>query len=180
MTGKIKILVIDDDKTLCENFRDILEEDGYEVLTAQTKFSALKIIAKTYVDLILVDIRLPDGNGLEVIKMAKEKIPYVKPIVITAYATLENAVEAIKTGIYGYILKPFEIDEVKKTVKDALKRFIPEVEIFRGQVRTWQDTIAIIAENNESFRSWLSKSKDKYNGKYIKVVLISQKKEPKV
>lgn len=176
MAGKIKILVVDDDKTLCENFRDILIEDGYEVLIAQTKSSALKIIAKTSVDLILVDIRLPDGDGLEVIKMAKKRIPHVKSVVITAYGSLENAVEAIKAGIYGYILKPFEIDEARKTIKEVLKRYIPEVEIFRGQVRTWQKTIAIIAENNESFHSWLKKYQDKYNGKYIKVVLMSQKK----
>ncbi|MCK5306011.1 MAG: response regulator [Candidatus Omnitrophica bacterium] len=179
MLKKTIILVVDDDKVLCRSFKDVLELDGYKVITAETRVLALKAVGKTPPDVILVDIRLPDGDGLDLIKEIKQIIPDVLPIIITGYGSLESAIEAIKTGIYGYILKPFDVEAVKKIIKKAIEKIVPEIEIFRGRVKTWEKEVAVIADDNECLHSWLNKRKEKYKGKCVKVVLITKKDEPK-
>jgi DNA-binding NtrC family response regulator len=118
---KPNILIVDDDEVMCHTLSDVLKKMSYEVTSVQTGRNTLDTLQERIYDLILLDIRLPDMNGLEVLKQIREidSGPFV--IVMTAYADVQTAVKAMKTGAYDYINKPFEIDELKIVIKKALE-----------------------------------------------------------
>jgi DNA-binding NtrC family response regulator len=118
---KPHILIVDDDEIMCRTLADVLKKMSYEVTFVQTGKDTLDALWERVYDLIVLDIRLPDMNGLEVLKQIREidSDPFV--IVMTAYADVETAVKAMKTGAHDYINKPFEIDELKIVIKKALE-----------------------------------------------------------
>jgi len=115
------ILVIDDE----ENIRDFLSHSfqvkGYEVYTSESGERGLEIVRSGGIDLVILDIRLPDMSGMEVLKKIMAHNPEALVIMITAYGEIKNAVEAMKLGAYDYIPKPFEFAEIEMTVAKALK-----------------------------------------------------------
>ena len=121
MEIKPNILIVDDDEVMCRTLSDILEKMSYEVTAVQTGEDALYPLQEGIFDLILLDIKLPDMNGLSVLKKIRkiDSDPFV--IMMTAYADVKTAVAAIKAGAYDYINKPFEIEELKLTIKKALE-----------------------------------------------------------
>jgi DNA-binding NtrC family response regulator len=114
------ILVVDDEALVRWSLKERLTGDGYEVLEAATAASALEQ-AGDGVDLLLLDFRLPDSDGLAVLKRVKELYPDTLVILMTAYSTIDNAVEAMKLGAFHYINKPFNVDEVALLVEKALE-----------------------------------------------------------
>ena len=114
------VLVVDDEALVRWSLKERLARDGYEVLEAATAAAALEQAGEE-VDLILLDFRLPDSDGLAVLKRVKELYPDTLVILMTAYSTIENAVEAIKLGAFHYINKPFNVDEVMLLVEKALE-----------------------------------------------------------
>jgi two-component system response regulator AtoC len=116
-----KILIVDDEPFICENLTRILEEERYHTLVAQSGQRALECLREEAVDLVFLDLNLPDVSGLEVLKQIKEWVPELLVIVITGYASVESAVEALKIGAYDYIKKPFKADVIKLIVKLALE-----------------------------------------------------------
>jgi DNA-binding NtrC family response regulator len=118
---KSNILIVDDDEVMCRTLSDVLKKMSYEVTSVQTGKDTLYTLQERAYDLILLDVRLPDVNGLEVLRQIRgiDSDPFV--IVMTAYADVETAVTAMKTGAYDYINKPFEIDELKIVIKKALE-----------------------------------------------------------
>ena len=137
MEIKPNILIIDDDEVMCHTLADIMKKMSYEVTSVQTGKDALLPLQEKFFDLILLDIRLPDMNGLDVLKNIKEidSDPFV--VVMTAYADVQTAVTAMKEGAYDYINKPFDIDELKLTIRNALatKELKGEVLRLRSQQR---------------------------------------------
>jgi two-component system response regulator AtoC len=123
MTVEIKpnILIVDDDEVMCRTLSDVLEKMSYKVTTVQTGEDALYPLQEGIFDLILLDIKLPDMNGLSVLKKIRkiDSDPFV--VMMTAYADVKTAVAAMKAGAYDYINKPFEIEELKLTIKKALE-----------------------------------------------------------
>jgi DNA-binding NtrC family response regulator len=110
------ILVIDDEEIVRKSLASWLEEDGYEVDTAPDGPSGLaKLRAKSYLAL-LVDLKMPGMDGLEVLAKAREMQPEVPCIIMTAYATVDTAVQAMKHGAYDYLVKPFELEELSLMV----------------------------------------------------------------
>ena len=117
----INILIVDDDKSMREFLELILKRERYNVTCAKDGADALLLLKESFFDLILTDLMMPAINGLELLKKAKELHPDVKIIMITAFGTIETAIEAIKLGAYDYITKPFNIDDLRLRIRRALE-----------------------------------------------------------
>jgi len=116
-----QILVMEDESSVAQGLRMVLREEGYGVDLAMTGQSALDTLSHKGFDLLVADLRLPDMDGMEVIKRVKGERPETGVIVITGYASIPSAVEAMKTGVADYLPKPFTDDEFKAAVKEAMK-----------------------------------------------------------
>jgi two-component system response regulator PilR (NtrC family) len=120
--AKARILVVDDEKSMRDLLSITLGKEGYEVLTAAGGEPAIEILHRDSVDAVITDLRMPKVDGLQVLRAAKEISPDTAVIMITAVASTESAVEAMKLGAYDYITKPFKLDEVNLIVRNALER----------------------------------------------------------
>ena len=117
-----RLLIVEDEDTLCESLQRVFIRDGYDVDIAGSAESAFTLLdAKSY-DLIITDIILPGISGIELLAKYRKQNPSQKVIVITAYASLVTAVEAIKAGACDFIIKPLMHDEMKKVVRNALDK----------------------------------------------------------
>ncbi|MFO7987629.1 MAG: sigma-54 dependent transcriptional regulator [Desulfatiglandaceae bacterium] len=114
------ILIIDDDDQLRKSFEKLLIEEGYAVKSAPSGETGLKQIKESIPDLVILDMRLPGMNGLEVFQAIHEIEPKLPVIIMTAYGTTETAIEATKMGAFDYLLKPFDIPEMLGVVEQAL------------------------------------------------------------
>jgi DNA-binding NtrC family response regulator len=117
-----RILVIDDELTVCMSCDKILSEDGYTVTSAQGGYNGLERARKENFDLALVDLKMPDINGMEVVETLKREHPNMAVIIMTGYSTVASAVTGIKLGAADYIPKPFTPDEMSVAVKKALQQ----------------------------------------------------------
>jgi len=113
-------LIVDDDDQLRTSFERLLTEEGYEVRTAPSGEMGLKVFEEVPLDLVILDMRLPGMNGLEVFQKIHASEPKLPVIIMTAYGTTDTAIEATKHGAFDYILKPFDIPEMLKVIRQAL------------------------------------------------------------
>ena len=118
----IRVLVVDDEQSMRDLLTIMLRQAGYDVSVADGGEAAIERLKAESFDLILTDLRMRKVDGLAVLKAAKEHAPRTVVLVVTAYASTETAVEAMKLGAYDYITKPFKLDELKVTVANALER----------------------------------------------------------
>jgi len=127
------ILVVDDEQLIRWSLKDRLSEQGYRVIEADSVASAIAR-SEEGVDLVLLDYKLPDGDGLQVLKILKERDPDVLVILLTAFSSIETAVEAMKQGAYHFANKPFNVDEIALLVDKALEttRLRREVKTLRA------------------------------------------------
>jgi len=119
---KDKILVADDEKSMREFLDIMLKKEGYRVTLASNGEEVIRLIEKDIFDLALVDLRMPKQDGLSVLRRIKTVSPETIVIVITAYASADTAIKAMKEGAYDYITKPFKIDEMKLVIQNALEK----------------------------------------------------------
>jgi DNA-binding NtrC family response regulator len=117
-----RILIIEDEDTLCESLQRVFRREGYEADIADSAETAFRILENNTYDLIITDIILPGISGIELIARYKEKNPDQKVIIMTAYASLQTAVESLRVGASDFIVKPVMHDELKRMVKKALGR----------------------------------------------------------
>jgi len=115
------LLIVDDDKTICEELSSFLMEVGYKVFCANSKKDAQSSLKSKKIDMALLDIKLPDGSGLDLIGDIKESNKDAYTIVITASGSLSSAVEAFRNKVYDYILKPFDFDDLLNLIEEAFE-----------------------------------------------------------
>jgi DNA-binding NtrC family response regulator len=119
-TPKQIILVVEDEDVARKNLEHILKKEGYGVVSVNSGAKALEAMRKGAFDLVLTDLKMEGVDGMGVLKMSRELQPHTEVVMVTGYATVNSAVEAMKEGAYHYIAKPYKIDEVRKIVKEAL------------------------------------------------------------
>ena len=125
--GKVKggvrmkpVLIVDDEAIMRESLRDWLTDKGYQVETAEEGEEALKTIAEQDFGIVILDLRLPGKDGIEVLREAKEKRPQLKGVIITAYPSVETSKEAAREGAVDYLPKPFALNDLEKSIREAL------------------------------------------------------------
>jgi len=117
-----RILVVDDERSMRELLSIVLKRDGYDVLLADSGAAAVALIETEPVDLLISDIKMPDMSGVDVLRAAKRVDPDLVGIIITAFASTDTAVEALRLGAYDYISKPFDVEALKAKVRNAVER----------------------------------------------------------
>ncbi len=118
----LRILLVDDYIPSRNVLEEFLEDDEFVISTAENGLEAIHALKNNPFDLIITDLKMPGATGIEVLKMAGEVNPDVQVIIITGYASLETAIEAVKTGAYDYITRPFKLDEMKVVVENACEK----------------------------------------------------------
>lgn len=118
----IKILIVDDEQIVRDSLTHWFEEDGYQVSSASDAFDVLKDLRPNKYDIMLVDIKMPNMSGLELLEKVKEIDPDCIVIIITAYASVPSAVQALKNGAFDYVTKPIDPDELSHLIKNAVKQ----------------------------------------------------------
>lgn len=116
-----RLVLVEDEETLRESLKRVFLREGYEIIAAGSAEDALQVIEKNSPDLVITDILLPGMTGIELMKRCREIYPEQPVIVMTAYASLETAVEALRAGAYDYVVKPVMHEEIKRIVKNALR-----------------------------------------------------------
>ncbi len=116
------ILLVEDDRNVLLSYQEILKPSGYEVVTADSGEAAERILRTSSIDVMFTDLKMPKMGGLEVLRIAKQVDPETIVILITAYPTVDTAVEAMKFGACDYLIKPFSVEQLRAVVKDALEK----------------------------------------------------------
>jgi len=117
------ILVVDDEPNIRRVLEAVLAKDGHTVLTGENGRKGLELLkSNPQIDVLITDLIMPDINGIELLSAAKEMDPNISVVMITAHGTIQSAVEAMKLGAFDYICKPFDLDEIKPLVRNALER----------------------------------------------------------
>ncbi len=143
-----RLLIVEDEETLCDSLKRVLSKEGYTVDTAGSAESAIEMLDAAVYDLIITDIILPGITGIELLKKIKERLPEQIVIITTAYASLETAVEALRTGAYDYVVKPVMHEEIKQIVKNALTQMALQAENtrLRKEIETLKAKLERVSE----------------------------------
>jgi len=117
------LLIVDDEKNYLFVLEDLLSEEGYEVITTEGGEEALKLLDGHDLDLIITDMKMPGMDGMALMEAVHQRLPDLPVIMMTAYGTVEKAVEAMKKGAFDYIMKPFKNEELKLTIRKAVDHY---------------------------------------------------------
>ena len=117
-----RVLIVDDEPGITGMLSIVLEKEGYAVRTAGTCSDGLRLVEETSPDLVLTDLRMPDGTGFDILRKTRESSADTPVVMITAYTSTKTAIEALKAGAYDYISKPFDVEELRHVVGKALER----------------------------------------------------------
>ncbi len=121
-----RILIVDDETIARENLGYVLRKEGFETVCVDSGMKALQELEKSDFDLVMTDLRMPGMDGMEVVEQTREKYPATEIIVVTGYATVTTAVEAMQKGAFYYLPKPYQIDEVRILVHQASGKKVSE------------------------------------------------------
>jgi DNA-binding response OmpR family regulator len=118
---KSRVLVVDDEESVRITTAAILEQEGYEVSTAADGHEALATAARGHFDLVLTDLRMDDMDGMTLLHELQQRHPGVVTVVLTGYASIESSIDALRQGVYDYLVKPCMVEDLKRTVSRALQ-----------------------------------------------------------
>ncbi len=121
MDKHARILVVDDDENIRKTMKAILEDEGYIVDLAATGSEAIQKTKEKAYNIALLDIRLPDMEGVELLKLIKDTVPHTRKIMVTGYPSMQNAVAALNKNADAYLIKPVNVEKLLNTVKEQLQ-----------------------------------------------------------
>jgi len=169
-----QILLMEDETSVAQGLQMVLSEEGYTVDLATTGQTALDIFYTKGFDLLVADLKLPDIDGMEVIKKVKQGRPDTGIIVITGYSTVSSAVEAMKLGACEYLPKPFTEDEIKSAVRDALKKKE------KVSKKPYPDTSRAVKHKALRVEQAMSEIKSEFQGRQDELIAILQRVQDKI
>lgn len=140
MDKHAKILVVDDDENIRRTMKTILEDEGYIVDLAATGSEAIQKTKKSAYNIALLDIRLPDMEGVELLKLIKDTLPRTRKIMVTGFPSMQNAIAALNKNADAYLIKPIDIENLLKTVKEQLQLQENEKEFSEQKVAEFIET----------------------------------------
>jgi len=140
MDSDARILIVDDDENIRKVLMAILEDKGYNIEAVGTAREAIKRTEKRFYNLALIDIRLPDMEGIELLTKIRDTTPRMRKIIITGYPTLQNAVDAVNRGADAYIMKPFDVEKVLSTINEQLRKQEQENKYSQDKVAEFIET----------------------------------------
>ena len=140
MDKHARILVVDDDESITNTMKAILEDEGYIVDIAATGREAIKKTEETAYNVALLDIRLPDMEGVELLKLMKDAVPRTRKIMVTGYPSMQNAITALNKNADVYMIKPVDIEKLLNTVKEQIKLQEDEREFSEQKVAEFIET----------------------------------------
>ena len=140
MDKHAKILVVDDDENIRNTMKTILEDEGYIVDLAATGSEAIQKTKKSAYNIALLDIRLPDMEGVELLKLIKDTVPRTRKIMVTGYPSMQNAIAALNKNADAYLVKPVDIENLLNTVKEQLQLQENEKEFSEQKVAEFIET----------------------------------------
>jgi two-component system NtrC family response regulator len=135
-----RILVVDDDENIRTVIVAILEDEGYTVESVGTAKDAMERTKRKFYNLALIDIRLPDMEGTELLAKIRDTVPRMRKIIITGYPTLQNAIEAVNRRADAYIMKPFDVEKVLQTIREQLRKQGDEAKFSQDKVAEFIET----------------------------------------
>ncbi len=149
MENTAKLLIIDDERIALKNLEHVMKKEGYDVTGTQSGPNAVKLLEEQAFDVVMTDLRMEKVDGVQILRKCRELHPDTEVIMITGFATLESAVEAMKNGAFYYIAKPFKLDEVRKVVKEAVHKVFLKKENrhLREQLESYQGKVKIITQD---------------------------------
>jgi DNA-binding NtrC family response regulator len=121
LNNETRILIVDDDDTIRSTMKAILEDEGYKVDLAASGKEGVQKANETSYNIALLDIRLPDMEGVELLKLMKPAVPRTRKIMVTGYPSTQNAIEALNKNADAYLIKPVDIEKLLKTIEEQLK-----------------------------------------------------------
>jgi len=129
-----RILIVDDDETIRTTMKAILEDEGYVVDLASTGEEAIQLTMKTTYNIALLDIRLPDMEGVELLKLMRDSVPRTRKIMVTGYPSMQNAIAALNKNADAYLLKPLDNEKLLNLVKEQLDAQVNELKFSEQKV----------------------------------------------
>ena len=149
-----RILIVDDDENIRKVLAAILEDEGYTVESVGSAKEAIRRARKKFYNLALIDIRLPDMEGTELLRKIKDTTPRMRKIIVTGYPTLQNAIEAVNKRADAYIMKPFDVRKVLEAIRDQLKKQEEEARYSQDKVAEFIETrVKALELENEAVQS---------------------------
>ena len=158
------ILIMEDDLHVAKGLKMILNEDGYDVDLQETGYGAMDAMGKYDYDLLMADLRLPDIDGMQVVKKIKETKPDTEVIVITGYATSSLAVDAMKLGAHDFIAKPFTEEQIRSAIKEALdkntskakQKILSPVDLENNTFIQEREVLKVLNRTSEDEKFWIN------------------------
>ena len=138
--SKDRLLIVDDDEAILRNLEKILQLEGYEIDIARTGFEAIEKTKTNFYNLALLDIKLPDMEGTELLKRMHETFPKMVKIMVTGYPDLENAIASLNSGADAYLIKPVSVQRLLDVVKQKLAEQKSLEEMTEEKVKEWIET----------------------------------------
>src|SRR5665647_2820416 len=150
-TEKIKVLILDDEKDFTEELAEFLELSGHQVVQANTVDDGLAILYKSQIDLLILDIRLPGANGLDILQKVKSDLPMLEVIIVSGHGDMDTVIKAMRMGAFDYLRKPFRHLDIQIAIERTRKYLLLQRRLVIAEERNSLISKALEAKINRKF-----------------------------